>query len=136
MTTLRFIGDWSLFLGVPIALLLGAAAWLLYRRESRLRSDIYAWLLPAIRALAVIMLVLMLTGPVIHRRWVVGQLARILVFIDASQSMGVTDEAMAPGRKLLVLAQLGYLSDELLPKDLLDTQNALAQAPLRLMPPH
>ena len=136
MTTLRFIGDWSLFLGVPIALLLGAAAWLLYRREllTRSRSGIYAWLLPAIRALAVIMLVLMLTGPVIHRRWVVGQLARILVFIDASQSMGVTDEAMAPGRKLLILAQLGYLSDELLPKDLLDTQKALAQAALRLMP--
>jgi len=136
MTTLRFIGDWSLFVGAPIALLLGAAAWLLYRREllRRSRSDIYAWLLPAIRALAVIMLVLMLTGPVIHRRWVVGQLARILVFIDASQSMGVTDEAMAPGRKLLVLAQLGYLSDELLPKDLLDTQKALAQVALRLMP--
>jgi len=158
MTTLRFIGDWSLFLGAPIALLLGAAAWLLYRRElltrSRTplealnngawpshqerpltgRSDIYAWLLPAIRALAVIMLVLMLTGPVIHRRWVVGQLARILVFIDASQSMGVTDEAMAPGRKLLILAQLGYLSDELLPKDLLDAQKSLAQAALRLMP--
>ncbi len=134
MTSLRFIGDWSLFLGAPIALLLGAAAWLLYRRESRLRSDIYAWLLPTIRALAVIMLVLMLTGPVIHRQWVVGQLARILVFIDASQSMGVTDEAMAPGRKLLILAQLGYLSDELLPKDLLDTQKALAQAALRHLP--
>ncbi len=66
MTSLRFIGDWSLYLGVPAALLLGAATWLLYRRESRLRKDIYAWLLPAIRTLAVIMLVLMLTGPVLH----------------------------------------------------------------------
>lgn len=134
MTSLRFIGDWSLYIGLPAAMLLGAATWLLYRRESRLRKDIYAWLLPAIRALAVIMLVLMLTGPVMHHRWVVGQLARILVFVDASQSMGVTDEAMTPGRKLLTAAQLGFLSDEVLPKDLLAVQKALAQATLQRLP--
>lgn len=134
MTTLKFIGDWSLYLGVPVALLLGAATWLLYRRESRLRKDIYAWLLPAIRTLAVIMLVLMLTGPVLHHRWVVGHLARILVFIDASQSMAVTDEAMAPGRKLLTAAQLGLLSNEILPKNLLDTQKALTRAAMRRVP--
>ncbi len=135
MTSLRFIGDWSLYLGVPAALLLGVATWLLYRRESRLRKDIYSWLLPAIRTLAVIMLVLMLTGPVLHHRWIVGQLARILIFVDASQSMGVTDEAMAPARKLLAAAQLGFLSDEVIPKDLLAAQKALAQAALRRLPP-
>jgi len=134
MTTLRFIGDWSLFVGVPVALLAGALAWMLYRRESRRRRDFYAWLLPAIRTLAIIMLILMLTGPVLHHRWIVGQLARILVFIDASRSMGVTDEAMAPGRKLLAAAQLGYLSEEVLPSDLLDARKALAQAALRQAP--
>ena len=47
MTTLRFIGDWSLYLGVPVALLLGTGAWFLYRRESRRQQGIYRWLLPA-----------------------------------------------------------------------------------------
>ena len=134
MTSLRFIGDWSLYLGAPVALLLGAATWLLYRRESRRRKGVCSWLLPAIRTVAVIMLVLMLTGPVLHHRWVVGELARILVFVDASQSMGVTDESMAPGRKLLASAQLGFLSDEVLPKNLLDTQKALGQAVLQRLP--
>lgn len=134
MTTLRFIGDWSLFLGVPVALLLGAATWTLYRRESRLRNDFYAWLLPAIRTIAVIMLILMLTGPVLHHRWVVGRLARILVFVDASQSMGVTDKAMTPGRKLLAAAQLGCFSREVLPKALLDAQEALGRAALVRLP--
>jgi len=134
MTSLRFIGDWSLYIGLPAALLLGAATWLLYRRESRLRDDFYSWLLPAIRTVAVVMLVLMLTGPVLHHRWVVGELARILVFVDASQSMGVTDESMAAGSKLLISAQLGLLSDEVLPKDLLDAQKAVSQAVLRSLP--
>ena len=78
MTTLRFIGDWSLYLGLPAALLLGTGVWFFYRRESRRQQGIYRWLLPAIRTIAVIMLVLMLTGPVLHHRWVVGRLARIL----------------------------------------------------------
>ncbi|MBN2136827.1 MAG: hypothetical protein JW720_03390 [Sedimentisphaerales bacterium] len=134
MTTIRFIGDWSLYIGVPVALLLGTATWMLYRRESRARRDIYAWLLPAIRTIAVIMLVLMLTGPVLHHRWVVGQLARILVFVDASQSMGVTDKDMTAGRKILAAAQIGLLSDEILPADLLNTRNALAQAAIARLP--
>ncbi|MHC4742539.1 MAG: PA14 domain-containing protein [Planctomycetota bacterium] len=134
MTSLKFVGDWSLYIGVPVALLAGAVTWLLYRRESRQRNDLYSWLLPAIRTLAIMMLILMLTGPVLHHRWVVGQLARILVFVDASQSMGVTDDAMTPARKILAAAQLGLLSDEALPEGLLSTQKALTQASLRRLP--
>jgi len=134
VTSLRFIGDWSLYLGLAVALLLGAAAWVLYRRESRRRDDIHRWLLPGLRSLAVVMLILMLTGPVLHHRWIVGQLARVLVFVDASRSMGITDQAMAPGRKLLAAAQLGYLWQEVLPRDLIEAQKALSRAAARRLP--
>ena len=135
MTDLRFIGDWPLPLGLAVALLLATAAWLYYRRETRPRADIYGWLLPGLRAFAIVMLVMMLTGPVLHHRWIAGQLARILVLVDSSKSMDVTDASMTPGRKLLNAAQLGYLSDELLPADLLAAQKALTQTGLRNLPP-
>jgi len=127
MRDLRFIGDWPLLLGLAAAILLAAVAWFYYRRETRQYGSIYAWLLPALRCLAVFLLVVMLTGPVLHHRWIVGQLARILVFIDASRSMGVTDEAMSPGRKILNAVQLGFLSEDVLSQDLLAMQKELEQ---------
>ena len=84
MTDLRFLGDWKLWAGLPVALLLAYAAWRLYRRETRARTDALRWLLPLLRALAVFFIVLMLTGPVLHHRKIIGQLARVILFVDSS----------------------------------------------------
>ena len=94
MTDLRFIGDWRLWGGVVVSLALAVVAWLLYWRETRGRSGAVRWLLPMLRALAVLLLVLMLTGPVLHHRNIIGEVARILLFVDASASMGITDQEM------------------------------------------
>jgi len=131
MTELRFIGDWSLYLGVPAALLAGVAVWLLYRRELRARGGWLSYLLPGLRAAAAVLLVLMLTGPVLHHRKVVGQLARILVLVDGSESMSVRDEQMTPERKLLCAVQMGFLSETLLPEDLWGALKGLGRAQRR-----
>ncbi len=106
---LRFLGDWSLTTAIPFGLALSAFAWRFYRRETRLRADSLSWLLPTLRALAIFLLFLILTGPVLHRRETVGDLARLLILADASKSMTITDEQMDTRRKLLIAAQLGWL---------------------------
>lgn len=108
-TELKFLGDWSVWAGVPVALLVAAIAWRLYWRESRERKDALRWILPTLRAAAIFWLLLILTGPVMHHRKTVGEVARILLFVDASASMNARDEQMEPGRKLLIAQQLGWL---------------------------
>lgn len=117
VTDLRFLGDWSLWLAVVIALALAGAAWWFYRRETRSQEGRSRWLLPMLRSVVVFLLVLMLAGPVLHHRRTVGELARVLVLVDASKSMSVTDDFMEPSRKLFVAAAYGWLREGALPPD-------------------
>lgn len=128
MTTLRFIGDWHPLYGAALAAVLAAAAWWLYRREVRARRDALRWLLPALRALATALLVLMLSGPILHHRATVGRTGRILIVADASKSLSVNDAAMNPGRKLLVASSLGLLPRGILNEDPLAAERALLAA--------
>lgn len=106
-TSLRFVGDWPWWAGLGAALMLGAGAWMLYRRDTRAAGWWLRFLLPLLRALAVAMIVLMLAGPVLHHRRVIGQLSRLLLFVDGSKSMALTDPSMDAGRKILILQRLG-----------------------------
>ena len=109
-TNLLFLGDWGLWATLLLALVLAGAAGFYYRREVRARTDGMRWLLPALRSTAVFLLVLMLAGPVLHHRRTVGELARILVFVDASKSMGVNDDFMELPRKLELARAYGWLA--------------------------
>ncbi len=109
MTTVRFIGELPLWAGALAALAVGLAAWRYYRRESRELTGRLRWGLPGLRTAAFILAVLVLTGPVLHHRQVIGELGRVLVFVDASESMAAADRAMADTRKLAVAAQQGWL---------------------------
>lgn len=127
-TTLRFVGDWPWWAGGGGALLLGAVAWALYRREV---STLSWWLrgtLPALRALAVGLMVLMLSGPVLRHRTVIGQLSRLLIFVDGSKSMELTDPSMDPGRKIRILERLGLLQEGVVPMQLPKATEALTAA--------
>ncbi|MCX7008334.1 MAG: VWA domain-containing protein, partial [Kiritimatiellaeota bacterium] len=57
-----------------------------------------------------VLLVLMLAGPVLHHRHTLGELARIMVFVDASKSMSVNDDFMELPRKLGLARAYGWLS--------------------------
>ena len=73
---------------IALAALLGAAsvAWF-YLRETRSLPLPQKYLLPALRALAIMMVILMLAGPVIEYRREIGQIPTVHVFVDASSSM-------------------------------------------------
>ena len=127
-TSLRFVGDWPWWLGVGLALVLGVVAWVFYRRETPPMARWVNWLLPTLRALTIIMLVLMLAGPVLHHRKVIGQLSRLLLFVDGSKSMGLADPSMDAGRKILVCQRLGLLREGVIALDLPQAGAALADA--------
>jgi len=112
VTDLRFLGDWSVWTALVLALVLAAIAWKLYRREVQDRSGYLVWLLPIMRALAVFLIVMMLAGPVLHHRRIIGELARVMIFVDSSRSMSLTDEFMDPGRKLQVAQAYDLLSSD------------------------
>ncbi|XAL98460.1 hypothetical protein OT109_12830 [Phycisphaeraceae bacterium D3-23] len=105
MTELRFAGSWPLWAVLALMLFAGLAAWLLYRRE--LKRGWMGWLLPTLRALAVMLVVLMLAGPELVHTTGEEHRGQVLVLVDASRSMGVTDEQMPLGEKLLAAHRLG-----------------------------
>lgn len=105
MTELRFAGSWPLWLVVVATLAAALGAWLLYRRE--LRQGLMGWLLPSMRALAVALVVMMLAGPELVHTTGESHRGQVLVLVDASRSMGVTDEQMPLGSKLLAAHRLG-----------------------------
>jgi len=109
MTTVRFVGDLPLWAGTLLALAAGLVVWRYYRRESHDLPNRLRWLLPLLRAAAFFVAVMTLTGPVLHHRQIIGQLGRVLIYLDTSQSMDVTDDHMPTARKLLVAQQQGWL---------------------------
>jgi hypothetical protein len=119
--SLRFAGDWNPWAGALLAVALAVAAGFYYRRDTRAQRAAVRWTLPLLRALAVFLAVMMLTGPILHFRRIVGERGRVLVFVDASASMKLADPGMEPDRKLLVLHRLGWL-----PAGALDTRSAEA----------
>ena len=65
-TTLSFNGDWSMPVVLIVATALAGLMFLLYRREIRLIPDKFAWLPGALRSLAVFLLVLAFSGPLLR----------------------------------------------------------------------
>jgi hypothetical protein len=127
-TSLRFVGDWPWWAGVSAALVLGVIAWLLYQRETQGVRWWLRLLLPTLRALVVVMIVLMLSGPVLHHRKVIGQLSQLLLFVDGSKSMELSDASMDAGRKILILQRLGLWRTDAVKMDLPKAGEALAAA--------
>lgn len=108
MTELRFLGEWGVVAPLAVSAAAAAGAWYLARRDTRGRPGAARWLLPLLRAVAVLLAALMLSGPVLHHRRLIGEMIRLKVVLDGSRSMGLCDPAMDPGRKLLIAHRLGW----------------------------
>ncbi len=54
---------------------------------------------------------MVLTGPVLRHRQVIGELGLVKIYLDASESMTMHDRHMSTGRKLLISEQLGWLGE-------------------------
>jgi len=91
--SLRFAGDLHPALVVGAALASASVIAWLYLRESRTVGAPYNYLLPALRASAVALTILILAAPVWHRRMTVGTLGQVVFAVDTSQSMSMNDSA-------------------------------------------
>ena len=111
MTSLRFVGDVPIWLGGLLIVIVAAFAWRYYNRESYNLPGKLKWALPLLRATVFALGILILTGPVLHHRQTIGELGRVKIYIDASQSMMTRDGHADPMRKLLIAKQLGWLDD-------------------------
>jgi hypothetical protein len=109
VTALRFTGDWLPLYGVCAALLLGAAAFLLCRRQTKHAGTKLARSLPWLRATAVALITLILTEPVLHHRHTVGSRTKLLLLVDCSQSMSVSDPELSLQRKISIAQNLHLL---------------------------
>ena len=98
MGPLRFAGQYSPWLVGAIAIVAAIVVMVIYSRESRRVAMPYSYLLPALRASAVVLVILILAGPVWHRTMKVGELGRVVFAIDASESMSSTDSEMDSDR--------------------------------------
>jgi hypothetical protein len=117
-TSLRWVGDWPWWAGVSAAVVLGLLAVALYRRDVAGSNRGLRFVLPLLRGLTVALIVLMLSGPVLHHRRVIGTLARLILCVDSSESMQLTDASMEAGRKINIARRLGLLDGIAAPLEL------------------
>ena len=113
MTSLKFVGVLSPWVGLALAILAGVVIWYFYRRESSEIPGHLRVILPLLRCLAFALGIMILTGPVLHHEETVGELGQVKIFVDASNSMTQTDKHMSLIRKLTIAQQLGWVSTEM-----------------------
>ena len=128
MTSLKFVGDLPLWLGLVLALIVCAMSWLYYSRESFDLPRRLKWFLPLLRSLAFFLGIMVLTGPVLHHRTIIGELGRVKIYLDASRSMTMQDRHMTTGRKLMIAEQLGWMTAGHVAATLLNVADELADA--------
>lgn len=91
ISTIRFAGEMHPAVVMFLSATAAAVVFWLYFRESRKVASPYRYLLPALRAAAIAFAILILAGPVWHRRQIVGTLGRVVFAVDSSESMAMTD---------------------------------------------
>ena len=90
-TTLRFTGGYPPLPVIVVAFGLAALMWWLYRRELKFVGNRFAPVPAILRSLAVFILVLALAGPVLRHITTLRQLGRVVIAVDSSASMQLTD---------------------------------------------
>lgn len=88
---LRFAGDFPPLAVFALAGIAAVAVLYLYGRATKDLAKPYSYLLPALRACVVVLAIIILAGPVWHKREVVGTLGRVIFAVDTSESMSVND---------------------------------------------
>jgi len=126
MTTLRFVGECPLWLGILLSLIVAAMAWRLYLRERDELPGRFRWLLPLLRSLTFCLGVLILTGPVLHHRKTTGELGQVQIYLDDSASMAILDQHMTLGRQYALAEELGFLRPGSVDFKLTELANELA----------
>lgn len=90
---IEFSGPWPLWLVVVVAILGAVILWKWYRRESQFVRKPWAWILPTLRAVALVLILLMLAGPSMRYQSISGELSRVQTVLDLSTSMSISESA-------------------------------------------
>ena len=109
VSMLQFSGNVGVLKGSLIAVAAALLAFLLYRNALKHSTHQLSKYLPWLRSGAVLLLVLMLTGPTLRYRSINQKQTRLSLIVDLSQSMGVTDQEMDTARKMGIIRALGWL---------------------------
>ncbi len=88
--------------------LLAAVAWL-YPAQARGVRRPWRWVLPGLRAAALLALTASLLQPVMYRPRQAGERGAVLVLVDRSRSMSVTDVTRSPAQLVALADGLGRL---------------------------
>lgn len=128
MTSLRFVGDLPLWAGLILALIFSGMSWNYYRRESFDLPRRLRWMLPLLRSMVFFLAIIVLTQPVLHHRKVIGELGHVRIFVDTSQSMGLRDQHLSAGRKLLIAEERHWIPEGRLDSRALKIAEALSEA--------
>lgn len=107
--SLQFSGLLPLWLGLSLAVVMSLLSYRYYLRETRPLTDRLRWLLPTLRSAAFLLVVLILAGPVLHHRTIIGEPGRLDLYLDASASMQLTDRQMPEERRMAAAVSLGWL---------------------------
>lgn len=91
-TTLGFNGGYAPLPVVLFALGLAVLMWFLYRRELKFVGSRWAQVPAILRAVAVFLLVLAFAGPFLRHVTTLRQLGRVIVAVDSSASMQLSDD--------------------------------------------
>lgn len=92
---IEFSGPWPLWLVIVVAIVGAGLLWRWYRRESQFVRQPWSWVLPTLRAIALVMILLMLSGPSIRYQSISGELSRVQLVLDLSSSMAISDKEIA-----------------------------------------
>ncbi len=109
VTQLEFSSAWPSAWLFAVSLILAAISFAFYRRETRSRPDALRWFLPLLRSFGILLITMMICGPRLHYRRIMGQLGRIIICIDSSRSMSLADPGLEPHRKFLALRARGLI---------------------------
>lgn len=110
MTSVNFLGQFPIWLSLLVAIAAGAACWKLYSLESAKVGWPYSFLLPLLRSAAVALVILILSGPTLHRRSIHGEPAELTFLIDASRSMSLSDRGYSEPLKQQIAQALQWQS--------------------------
>ena len=94
--SIRFTGTLPTWLVIMISVVSALGVLWYYRRETRSLDSPSNYLIPSLRAAAIALTLLTLSGPVWRQTRTIGTLGRVIFAIDVTQSMSVTDSKGDP----------------------------------------